>query len=163
MKDMNSKVDLYRANSIRVLCSITDSSLLGQIERFLKQAVVDKSSVVSTAALVSGLKLMQVWTLSLSAQWRISNLIEQVNPDIVRRWSSEVQEAASSENVLVQFHAIALLQQIKQTDRLAVNKLIAQCVRSNIRSPLATCLVIRYVSEVTFPNDSYYTVAKFLS
>jgi len=61
---MNSKVDIYRASSIRVLCSITDSSLLGQIERFLKQAVVDKSAIVSSAALVSGLKLMQVFPLA---------------------------------------------------------------------------------------------------
>lgn len=60
MKDMNSKVDVYRANSIRVLCSITDSSLLSQIERFLKQAVVDKSPIVASAALVSGLRLMKV-------------------------------------------------------------------------------------------------------
>ena len=37
MKDMNSKTDLYRSNAIRVLCSITDPQLLGQIERYLKQ------------------------------------------------------------------------------------------------------------------------------
>jgi coatomer protein complex subunit gamma len=33
MKDMNSKTDLYRSNAIRVLCSITDTQLLAQIER----------------------------------------------------------------------------------------------------------------------------------
>jgi len=33
---------------------------LGQIERFLKQAVVDKSPIVASAALVSGLRLMKV-------------------------------------------------------------------------------------------------------
>ena len=31
MKDMNSKTDLYRSNSVRVLCKITDSGLLGQV------------------------------------------------------------------------------------------------------------------------------------
>ena len=130
MKDMNSKVDVYRSNSIRVLCSITDASLLGQIERFLKQAVVDKSAIVSSAALVSGLRLMKI------------------NPEIVRRWSSEVQEAASSSDALVQFHAIALLYQIKQNDRLAISKLVSQCVRMNIKSPLAVCSIIRYISEM---------------
>ena len=39
MKDMNSKTDLYRSNAICVLCSITDSQLLGQIERYLKQVI----------------------------------------------------------------------------------------------------------------------------
>lgn len=71
-----------------------------------------------------------------------------MNPEIVRRWSSEVQEAANSDDPIVQFHAITLLHQIKQNDKLAVSKLVLQCIRSNIRSPLATCSVIRYISEV---------------
>lgn len=37
MKDMNSKVDLYRSNAIRVLCHIADSQVLGNIERYFKQ------------------------------------------------------------------------------------------------------------------------------
>ena len=60
MKDMNSKIDLYRSNAIRVLCNITDAGLLGQIERYLKQAVVGKNATVSSAALVSGHHLLQV-------------------------------------------------------------------------------------------------------
>jgi coatomer protein complex subunit gamma len=130
MKDMNSKTELYRANAIRVLCSITDTSLLGQIERYLKQAVVDKSSVVSSAALVSGFHLLKM------------------NADIVKRWSNEVQEAINSNQHFVQFHALALLHRIKQSDRLAITKLVSTLTKSNIRAPLAQCLVIRYVSQV---------------
>ena len=63
MKDMNSKIDLYRSNAIRVLCNITDAGLLGQIERYLKQAVVDKNATVSSAALVSGHHLLQVTSI----------------------------------------------------------------------------------------------------
>mmetsp|Transcript_24638 Transcript_24638/g.60544 ORF Transcript_24638/g.60544 Transcript_24638/m.60544 type:complete len:733 (+) Transcript_24638:239-2437(+) len=130
MKDMNSKTDLYRSNAIRVLCNITDAGLLSQIERYLKQAVVDKNAVVSSAALVSGIHLLKV------------------NAEIVRRWSNEVQEAVNSKSPVVQFHALALLHQIRQSDRLAVSKLVTQLTRSPIRSPLAQCLVIRYVAQV---------------
>lgn len=44
IKDVNSKTDLYRSNAIRTLCAICgqDAHLLVQIERYLKQAVVDK-------------------------------------------------------------------------------------------------------------------------
>ena len=49
MKDMNSKTDLYRSNAIRVLCSITDSQLLGQIERYLKQVTSCMSYAAATA------------------------------------------------------------------------------------------------------------------
>eukprot|EP00897_Mesotaenium_endlicherianum_P003909 jgi/Mesen1/3546/ME000198S02746 len=130
MKDMNSKTDLYRANAIRVLCRITDGGLLGQIERYLKQAVVDKNPVVSSAALVSGIHLLQT------------------NPDIVKRWSNEVQEAVQSKAPLVQFHALALLHQIRQNDRLAVSKLVSSLTKGTVRSPLAQCLLIRYTSQV---------------
>ncbi|ERN17499.1 coatomer subunit gamma-2 [Amborella trichopoda] len=130
MKDMNSKTDMYRANAIRVLCRITDGTLLGQIERYLKQAIVDKNPVVASAALVSGIHLLQT------------------NPEIVKRWSNEVQEAVQSRAALVQFHALALLHQIRQNDRLAVSKLVTSLTRGTVRSPLAQCLLIRYTSQV---------------
>ncbi|KAL0356718.1 UNVERIFIED_CONTAM: Coatomer subunit gamma-2, partial [Sesamum calycinum] len=130
MKDMNSRTDLFRANAIRVLCRITDGTLLAQIERYLKQAIVDKNPVVASAALVSGIHLLQT------------------NPEIVRRWSNEVQEAVQSRAALVQFHALALLHQIRQNDRLAVNKLVASLTKGTVRSPLAQCLLIRYISQV---------------
>ncbi|CAI9294688.1 unnamed protein product [Lactuca saligna] len=130
MKDMNSKTDVYRANAIRVLCRITDGTLLTQIERYLKQAIVDKNPVVASAALVSGIHLLQT------------------NPEIVKRWSNEVQEAVQSRAALVQFHALALLHQIRQNDRLAVSKLVTSLTRGTVRSPLAQCLLIRYTSQV---------------
>ncbi|GFY89689.1 coatomer gamma-2 subunit, putative [Actinidia rufa] len=132
MKDMNSKTDMYRANAIRVLCRITDDgTLLTQIERYLKQAIVDdKNPVVASAALVSGIHLLQT------------------NPEIVKRWSNEVQEAVQSRAALVQFHALALLHQIRQNDRLAVSKLVTSLTRGTVRSPLAQCVLIRYTSQV---------------
>ncbi|MBA0631548.1 hypothetical protein Godav_000412, partial [Gossypium davidsonii] len=130
MKDMTSKTDMYRANAIRVLCRITDGTLLTQIERYLKQAIVDKNPVVASAALVSGIHLLQT------------------NPEIVKRWSNEVQEAVQSRAALVQFHALALLHQIRQNDRLAVNKLVSSLTKGSVRSPLAQCLLIRYTSQV---------------
>lgn len=41
-----------------MLCQIVDNQLLAQIERYLKQAVVDKSPVVAASVLVSALHLM---------------------------------------------------------------------------------------------------------
>ncbi|KAF5443962.1 hypothetical protein F2P56_036475 [Juglans regia] len=130
MKDMTSTTDMYRANAIRVLCRITEGTLLTQIERYLKQAIVDKNPVVASAALVSGIHLFQT------------------TPEIVKRWSNEVQEAIQSRAALVQFHALALLHQIRQNDRLAVSKLVNSLTKSTVRSPLAQCLLIRYTSQV---------------
>eukprot|EP01025_Chloroclados_australasicus_P024171 TRINITY_DN2432_c1_g1_i1.p1 TRINITY_DN2432_c1_g1~~TRINITY_DN2432_c1_g1_i1.p1 ORF type:complete len:890 (-),score=110.07 TRINITY_DN2432_c1_g1_i1:397-3066(-) len=131
MKDMNSKVDLYRSNSIRVLCRIIDSQLLVQIERYLKQAVVDKSAVVASAVLCSAMHLCAE------------------NMDVVKRWSNEIQEAMNSKHHMVQFHAVGLMHAVRATDRLAVSKLVSSLTKpGTIRSPMAHCLIIRYVAQV---------------
>ncbi|POM80895.1 Coatomer subunit gamma, partial [Phytophthora palmivora] len=133
-KDMSSDVDLYRANAIRVLCRIIDGSMLNAIERYIKQAIVDRNALVASSALVSGIHL-------------IKN-----NPDIVRRWVNEVQEAVNSTNDMVQYHGVSLLYQIRQHDKLAVSKFITQLQKTNLRSSLATCLLIRYTATLLREN-----------
>ena len=78
--------------------------MLNAIERFMKQAIVDRNALVASSALVSGI-----------------NLIKS-NPDIIRRWVNEVQEAINSPQDMVQYHAVALQYQIRQHDRLAISK-----------------------------------------
>lgn len=133
-KDMTCDVDLYRANALRVLTRIVDPSMLGAIERYVKQAVVDSSGQVSSSALVSATHLFLR------------------NPEcaaIVRRWISETTEATSSPNHMVQFHALQLLYQIKSHDRLGVSKLVAQYGgRGSLRSPLAVVLLVRFTSKL---------------
>lgn len=130
MKDMNSRVELYRSNAVRVLCQIVDGQLLAQIERYLKQAVVDKSPVVAASVLVSAVHLIKH------------------NGEIIKRWVNEVTEAAQSRQPMVQFHAVALLHALRASDRLAVSKLVTQLTRAQVKSPLAQCLLVRYVSQV---------------
>ena len=38
----NGKEDMYRASAIRALCTITDATMLQAIERYMKQAIVDR-------------------------------------------------------------------------------------------------------------------------
>uniref|UniRef100_A0A452QFS3 Coatomer subunit gamma n=1 Tax=Ursus americanus TaxID=9643 RepID=A0A452QFS3_URSAM len=83
-KDMTGKEDVYRGPAIRALCRITDGTMLQAIERYMKQAIVDKVSGVSSSALVSSLHMMKI------------------SHDVVKRWVNEAQEAASSDNIMVQ-------------------------------------------------------------
>eukprot|EP00752_Nemacystus_decipiens_P002202 g2095.t1 len=135
-KDMNCAEDLYRANSIRVLSRIIDATMLGAIERYLKQAIVDKNALVSSSALVSGI------------------LLYKISPEVVRRWVNEVTEGVSSQHEMVQYHALSLLYQIKAHDKLAVSKLVTQLSKSPMRSPLAVCLLIRYMSKILHDDIS---------
>ncbi|KAG5448488.1 Coatomer subunit gamma-2 [Clonorchis sinensis] len=128
-KDMTGSEAAFRGPAIRALCTITDASMVQSIERYLKQAVVDKSPAIASAVLTSAIKLMRVC------------------PDIIRRWVNEVQEAANSSRVMVQYHALGLLYLIRKTDRLAVTKMIQKFTRSTLRSPYAYCVMLRIVSK----------------
>ncbi|KAH6922665.1 hypothetical protein HPB50_017474 [Hyalomma asiaticum] len=104
--------------------------MLQAIERYMKQAIVDKNCGVSSAALVSSLHLMFV------------------SPDVVKRWVNEAQEAVNSDNIMVQFHALGLLYHIRKSDRLAVSKLVSKYARSALKSPYAVCMLIRIASKL---------------
>lgn len=48
------------SNCYSVLHQIIDDALLTQIERYLKQDIMDKKPVVASAALISGIHVLQV-------------------------------------------------------------------------------------------------------
>lgn len=135
VKDMNDKVAAeigYRSNAIRALCTITDSTLIQGIERFIKQAIVDKDPAVSSAALVSAI-----------------HLFHKGNKDIVRRWVNEVQEALNRPGGQIQYHALGLMYLIKQHDKMSVIKIIQTLSRASmLRSPYAYCMLIRYTVKI---------------
>ncbi|EFO21327.1 coatomer gamma subunit [Loa loa] len=135
-KDMTGREDIYRAPAIRALCCIIDGSMLQAIERYMKQAIVDRNSAVASAALVSSFHLLRK------------------NPEVVRRWANEVQEAVSSDSNMVQFHALGLLYHIRSGDRLAVNKLVQKWSKSSFRSPFATCYLIRLAAKLIEDDEA---------
>ncbi|CAK1588250.1 unnamed protein product [Parnassius mnemosyne] len=135
-KDMTGKEDLYRAAAIRALCSITDSTMLQAIERYMKQAIVDKNPAVSSAALVSALHL------------------SATVPDLVRRWVNEAQEAIMSDNMMVSYHALAVVAGARRNDRLSTVKLVTKLSRAPIRSPHALCLLVRHAAKLAEEDNS---------
>lgn len=131
-KDMTGREDLYRAPAIRALCSITDPTMLQAVERYMKQCIVDRNPSVSSAALVS--------SLHMSTQTGAG--------DVVKRWANEAQEALNSDNIMVQYHALGLLNHIRRNDRLAVAKLVNKLIGQNMKSPYAVCYLIRIGSKI---------------
>merc|ERR1711971_707490 len=136
-KDMTGKEDAYRASAIRALCAITDPAMLQAIERYMKQAIVDRSPAISSAALVSSLHMA----------------ISGGGNDVVKRWVNEVQEAISSDNVMVQYHALGLLYHIRKQDRLAITKLLAKLTKMSLKSPYAVILLIRIACKMIEEED----------
>ncbi|KAF2805260.1 Coatomer, gamma subunit [Mytilinidion resinicola] len=154
MKDTAVGSDVvFRPNAIRALCRVIDASTVQAIERLIKTAIVDKTPSVSSAALVSSYHLLPVAR------------------DVVRRWQSETQEAASSSkssggfslgfggsshttlqtssNYMTQYHAIGLLYQMRSGDRMSLVKMVQQYSAAGaVKSPAATVLLVRLAAKL---------------
>ena len=131
------------------------------IERLIKTAIVDKTPSVSSAALVSSYHLLPIAR------------------DVVRRWQSETQEAASSSkssggfslgfstsasqhayaaantNYMTQYHAIGLLYQMRSHDRMALVKMVQQFGAPGVvRSPAGTVMLVRLAAQLADDDTS---------
>lgn len=161
MKDTAEKSDvLYKANAIRALCRVIDATTVQAIERSIKNAIVDKNPSVSSAALVSSYHLLPIAR------------------DLVRRWQSETQEAASSSkssggfslgfstsgsqqaiqpstHFMNQYHAIGLLYQMRSHDRMALVKMVQQFGTPGVvKSPAGTILLVRLAAKLIEDDSS---------
>ncbi len=130
------------------------------IERSIKNAIVDKNPSVSSAALVSSYHLLPIAR------------------DLVRRWQSETQEAASSSkssggfslgfstsgsqqalqpstHFMNQYHAIGLLYQMRSHDRMALVKMVQQFATPGVvKSPAGTIMLVRLAAKLIEDDSS---------
>uniref|UniRef100_A0A8D3DVD5 Coatomer subunit gamma n=1 Tax=Scophthalmus maximus TaxID=52904 RepID=A0A8D3DVD5_SCOMX len=131
MANISEDVIIVTSSSSYVFPMLSpQTTMLQAIERYMKQAIVDKVPSVSSSALVSSLHMVKM------------------SYDVVKRWVNEAQEAASSDNVMVQYHALGLLYHLRKNDRLAVTKMLNKFTKSGLKSPFAYCMLIRIASKL---------------
>ncbi|OXG33702.1 coatomer subunit gamma [Cryptococcus neoformans Bt120] len=162
MKDMQPNLEVvYRPNAIRALARIIDAQSVQSVERFFKSALVDRSSSISSASLVSSYHLFPL------------------SSTIIKRWSNEAQEAVNAKSVssysgasayfsggstggyqavasssyIMQYHALGLLYLIREKDRMAITKMVQQLGASGkgssiVRNPMAICMLIRFARKI---------------
>ncbi|CAF3454271.1 unnamed protein product [Rotaria socialis] len=109
-RDMTGKEDSHRGPAMQKLYA----SMMQSVERYMKQTIVDK---LPSVALTSSVHLMRQ------------------SPEVVKRWVNEVQEAVNNDNIMVQYHELALLYQIRRTDKHTIRKLIVIFSKTALRSP----------------------------
>ena len=78
----------------------------------------------------------------------LQHLCVRGSTEIVKRWVNETQEAVSSDNMMVQYHAMGLLYHIRKKDRLAVSKMVTKQIRSSLRSSHGYCMLIRIACKM---------------
>ncbi|RXM99165.1 Coatomer subunit gamma-2 [Acipenser ruthenus] len=90
---------------------------------------------------------------AIRALCRITDHMVKMSYDVVKRWVNEAQEAASSDNMMVQYHALGLLYHLRKNDRLAVSKMLNKFTKSGLKSPFAYCMLIRIASRLLEETD----------
>jgi coatomer protein complex subunit gamma len=104
--------EMYKANALRVLSKIIDDPYVQSLEKFLKQALIDKSNYVVSAALVSLINLYKKGGHSM---------------EIVRKSVNEIQDKLlNSGDGNLQYQALLILFELKKNDQMAVLKVLYQ-------------------------------------
>lgn len=139
------------------------------VERFFKAAIVDKNTSISSAALVSAYHLFP------SAKDVVKRWVNEAQEAVSGKSSSSFfggsssggylgwggssasqsgYQAIPSTSYITQYHALGLLYQIRQVDRMAVTKMIQQLgggktgAGTVLKNPMALCMLIRYAAKV---------------
>ena len=147
-KDMMGDNIMYKANALRVLSKIVDKSSLLNMEKFIKTSLLDKSTHVKNAALVSSIHLLKDY------------------PDMIKKMVGDIQNNLLSGNKELQYHALLLLHEIRKVDPMAILKILSQLTASQsvLTSKLAKVQLIRYIKEIlTYANLDPRTQKNFLT
>lgn len=161
MKDIQSGDLIYKPNAIRTLAKVLDPTTVSASERLFKNCLVDKNPIVSSAALISSYNLLPI------------------AKDVVKRFTNETLETIQSHkqfpanqfqlheyygssttnlpsnSYMYQYHALGLLYQLRNHDKMSLMKLITSLSEgSSLKNSLSIIQLIRYISKVLIDDES---------
>ncbi|CAX44717.1 coatomer gamma subunit (Gamma-coat) protein, putative [Candida dubliniensis CD36] len=161
MKDIQGNDAVYKPNAIRTLSKVLDPTTVNAAERLFKNAIVDKNPVISSAALISSY-----------------NLLPHAK-EVVKRFTNETLETiqsyksfpptqfqlheyygSSTSNLpstsyMYQYHALGLIYQLKNHDKMALMKLISSLSEgSSLKNSLSIIQLIRYINKILNDDQS---------
>ncbi|KAI3406370.2 SEC21 [Candida oxycetoniae] len=164
MKDIQGNDAVYKPNAIRTLSKVLDPTTVTAAERLFKNAIVDKNPIVSSAALISSY-----------------NLLPHAK-DVVKRFSNETLETIQSyksfpsnqfqlheyygnstsnlpsTSYMYQYHALGLIYQLKNHDKMGLMKLITSLSEgSSLKNSLSIIQLIRYINKILVDDEALYT------
>lgn len=161
MKDIQSGSLIYKPNAIRTLSKVLDPTTVSASERLFKNCLVDKNPIVSSAALISSYNLLPI------------------AKDVVKRFTNETLETVQSyksfpvdqfqlheyygssttnlpsNSYMYQYHALGLLYQLRNHDKMSLMKLITSLAEgSSLKNSLSIIQLIRYINKVLLDDES---------
>lgn len=135
-KDMNSTEYAFKANSMKVLAKIIDMENLPAIERYLRQAILDKNEYVQKGALISGIILFDR------------------APENIKKWSNDIQDKLNSTDPQIVYLALVLMTLIKSNDLFSASRILQMMMSKDLRKmSLAHCQLIREMKRLLLSEE----------
>lgn len=163
IKDIQEGESVYKPNAIRSLVSVLSSESFFTLERFFKNAIIDKNPIVSSAALVSCYNL------------------EPSSRSFVKRFANETFETLSSQksfpknqftineyyersdvkypetSYMFQYHSLGLLYLLKNSDKISLIKMINTLHDGSVlKSPVSIMQLIAFIYKIIVDENSMF-------
>lgn len=136
----NNDNDVFKANALRVLTKIIDEQFLLNVEKFLRQSVIDRSLHVQSTGVVSHIDLFKKGGASA---------------EVAKKSSNELQDKLfNSSDGFIQYQALLILFDMKRGDNMGSLKLIYQLTQKKLNSALVKCQLVRFIKTTLFTNSA---------
>ncbi|EMG47758.1 SEC21 Coatomer subunit gamma [Candida maltosa Xu316] len=164
MKDIQGNEAIYKPNAIRTLSKVLDPTTVNAAERLFKNAIVDKNPVISSAALISSYNLLphakEVVKRFTNETLETIQSYKQFPPN---QFQLHEYYGASTTNLpstsyMYQYHALGLIYQLRNHDKMALMKLITSLSEgSSLKNSLSIIQLIRYINKILNDDESLIT------
>lgn len=161
MKDIQSGDLIYKPNAIRTLSKVLDPTTVSASERLFKNSIVDKNPIASSAALISSYNLLPI---AKDVVKRFTNetlesiqSFKQFPPDQfqLHEYYGNSTTNLPSTTYMYQYHALGLLYELRNHDKMALMKLITSLADgSSLRNSMAVIQLIRYINKILIDDES---------
>ncbi|RCK60663.1 Coatomer subunit gamma [Candida viswanathii] len=161
MKDIQGNDAVYKPNAIRTLSKVLDPTTVNAAERLFKNAIVDKNPVVSSAALISSYNLLPH---AKEVVKRFTNetleTIQSYKQFPANQFQLHEYYGTSTSNLpstsyMYQYHALGLIYQLRNHDKMALMKLITSLSEgSSLKNSLSIIQLIRYINKILNDDES---------
>lgn len=164
MKDIQSGDLIYKPNAIRTLSKVLDPTTVSASERLFRNCLVDKNPIVSSAALISSYNLLPI---AKDVVKRFTNeTLETIqsykqfpaNQFLLHEYYGASTTNLPSNSYMYQYHALGLLYQLRNHDKMSLMKLITSLHEgSSLKNSLSIIELIRFINKVLLDDGSLIT------
>ena len=161
MKDIQGNDAVYKPNAIRILSKVLDPTTVNAAERLFKNAIVDKNPVISSAALISSYNLLphakevvKRFTNETLETIQSYKLFPPTQFQLHEYYGSSTSNLPST-SYMYQYHALGLIYQLRNHDKMALMKLISSLSEgSSLKNSLSIIQLIRYINKILNDDQS---------